>query len=201
MNIKSLLTKIGLEDKDVLNIYQYGSRVYQTNLSDSDWDFIIVVNEKTREEFSDNLINVFFYTPTEFEQKLKAHEIKILECYFLPDYLIWKELMKFSFTLNLSKLRASLSEKSSHSWVKGKKKILIENDLKIGKKSIFHSFRIIYFGIQIASFGRITNYQEANNLFYEILNIYNNWNNVFETYQQKHNKLMSEFRIVAPKLV
>ena len=201
MDLKDLIRRIAVDEKDVLNVYQYGSRVYGTNRSNSDWDFIIVLNNKIRDQFSDNQINVTFYTPLEFNEKVVNHEISVLECIFLPDYMVWKEQMRFQFKLDLVKLRHSLSAKSSNSWVKAKKKLTIpaDYDLNIGKKSLFHSMRIIHFGIQIATAGSITKYNECNDLFNEIMNTYNDWDSLFDNYKERYNNLMSEFRKVAPK--
>jgi len=201
MTYKDLLTRIKMDDKDILNVYQYGSRVYGTDRQGSDWDFVIIVSRKERDEYSDNLVNVFFYTPLEFDKKLKDHEITAIECFFLPEHLIWKEKLKFSFEVKKSSLRSSLSAKADNSFVKAHKKLSIEKDydLVVGKKSLFHSFRIITYGIQLAEAGKITNYQACNELFYEITHNYNTWSELFKAYKNKYNNLKSEFRILAPK--
>lgn len=202
MNYQELLKRISIEDKDILNVYQYGSRTYRCDRKDSDFDFQIVLANKSNEQFSDNLINVNFYTPTEFEERLNNHEISALECHFLHEDYIWKELLKYSFKLDLVKLRHALSAKSSNSWSKAHKKLTIEKDYDphIGKKSLFHAFRIIHFGIQIAGEGKIYNYSECNDLFNEIMNTYDDWQTLFETYKTRYNKLCTEFRLLAPKL-
>lgn len=204
MTYKELLQKIGVDDKNILNVYQYGSRVYGTANynTQSDYDFIIITNEKQpNEQFSDNTINVTFYTPLEFSDKLDAHEISMLECYFLPDHNVWKEQMRFKFKLDLSKLRHSLSQKSSNSFVKAKKKLTVEKDydLRLGKKSLFHSLRIIRYGIQIAINEKIVDYSECNDLFKEIMDSYDDWEQLFEVYKAQHNAVMTEFRLLAPK--
>lgn len=201
MNYEDLIRRINIDDKDILNVYQYGSRVYGTNRSHSDWDFIIITNRKQEDQFSDNLINVTYFTATEFQSKLDNHEITALECYFIDQKHIWKEQVKFNFKLNLSQLRHSLSAKSSNSWVKAKKKLTVEKDydLDIGKKSLFHSMRIIHYGIQIAKYKKIFEYDACNVLFLEIMNSYNNWDKLFENYKTEYNELMTEFRLVAPK--
>lgn len=203
MNYTQLLQKLNLPESELLNVYQYGSRVYGNLTGQSDYDFIVIVKEKTCEQFSDNQINVNFFTAAEHQHRLNEHEISALECQFLAENFIWKEKIRFSFELDLGKLRHSLSQKSSNSWVKAKKKLTIPKDFdtNIGKKSLFHSFRIIYFGIQIATENRISDYACCNALFYEILYQYNDWQLLFETYKQQYNALLSEFRKVAPKTV
>ncbi len=201
MTKQDLLIRLKLEDKEIINIYQYGSRVYGTTHKASDWDFIILVNHKTRDQFSDNLVNVFFYTPKEFEKKLNDHEITMLECFFLPDENKWKETLKFSFSVNKAKLRMSLSAKADHSWSKAGKKLTVEKDydLPVGKKSLFHAMRIITFGCQLADEGSITNYRACNELFNQIWYKYDKWSELYDTYKQQYNELKSKFRIAAPK--
>lgn len=129
------------------------------------------------------------------------HEISALECLFLNwNDIEFVEKHQFKFTLNTSKLRHSLSAKSSNSWVKCKKKLTIEKDLdlNIGRKSLFHSFRIIEFGIQIAHTGKIYNYGSCNELYKEIMNYYE-WTDLFDTFKLRYNALLTEFRKLAEK--
>jgi len=206
MNYQELLNRIGLSDSEVVSCYQYGSRVYGNSRKESDYDFIVIVKNKTTDQFSDNLINVNFFTPEGHQHRLNEHEISAMECYFLAPEFIWKEIKKYSFNLDLSKLRHSLSKKSSNSFVKSKKKLTVEiekgveeNPEDVGKKSLFHSFRIIDFGIQISKTGKIENYGSCNDLFKEIMYSYSNWNQLFDEYKKKYNSVCTEFRNLAPK--
>ena len=125
-----LLKRIHLKDEQIIEAYMYGSRVYGTARSNSDWDFIVIVgaHDKYTEQYSDNLINVNFYYPFEHHQRVSEHEPSALECVYLPDQFILK--MKDpnfykSFKPDLTKLRHAFSAKSSNSWVKAKKKLWI----------------------------------------------------------------------------
>lgn len=201
MNYELLLEKTKQKDSNIINVYQYGSRVYGTFTENSDYDFIIIVKHKAQLQFSDNHINVSFYTMEEHQSRLDSHEISALECQFLATEYIWKESMRFPFTLDLFQLRHSLCQKSSNSWVKAKKKLTIAKDYdeNIGKKSLFHSFRIIYYGLQIANEAKISNYACCNALFSEIVYQYEGWETLFEKYKQSYNAVLTEFRRVAPK--
>lgn len=206
MNYEEILKRTGLSDSDVLSVYSYGSRVYGNSRKESDYDFIIIVKDKNTEQFSDNLINVNFFSPEGHQHRLNEHEISALECYFVDPKFILKETQNYSFKLDLSKLRHSLSAKSSNSFVKAKKKLTFEidrgveeNPEDVGKKSLFHSFRIIDFGIQIAKTGKIENYGSCNDLFKEIIYSYSNWDELFEKYKKKYNSICTEFKILAPK--
>ena len=205
--------------------FPYGSRIYGTNSQKSDSDHIYVVDDQFVEELDDQYIfhsdfdpvnevytdyfheiNISIYGKTKFQQMCDDHHISALECIFLPVDRINGQIAdhKFKFELNLQQLRKSISEKSSHSWVKAKKKFEIEDDrnLYVAKKSLFHSMRIIDFGTQIAKSGKIENYQSCVNLWNEIKNNPSeSWKDYELKYKSKFNEMMSEFRKLAPKNV
>jgi len=203
MRLEELIIRIKEKPENVLNVYLYGSRVYGNIRKDSDYDFIVVLKKKrinNQEQFSDNLINVQFYTVDDFQRRLDNHEISALECYFLPEQYILKRNVCFSFKLVIEKLRESLSTKANNSFVKAYKKLTIEKDYNLltAQKSLWHSFRIIYFGIQIAKYGKITDYSECNAIFWDILRL-KEWDDMVDQYKKSHNNIMSQFRILAPK--
>lgn len=200
MKLHEILKRVELSECDVVSAFMYGSRVYKTARKNSDYDFIVITSNKTNEQYSDSLININFYTPEEHQNRLNEHEISALECYFLPDEFILKKSNIFTFNLDVTKLRHSLAAKSSNSWVKSKKKLTVEKDydLNLGRKSLFHSIRIIDYGIQIATHKKIIDYESCNALFDEIMNCYS-WNEMFDQYKDRYNKICSEFRVLAPK--
>jgi len=199
LTLEEIYKRAYLNPDNVVCVYPYGSRVYGTYRPNSDHDFIIVVKKKIKEQFSDNLININFYTVEEHRQRIEDHEISALECQFLKSGIL-KETMKFPFKLDIAKLRHSLSAKSSNSWVKCKKKLTVEADLDmaVGRKSMFHAFRIIDFGIQIVKTGKIENYDSCNSFFYEIFNYYD-WLSLFEEFKPRYNQIMSDFRAITFK--
>lgn len=205
--MKDLIIKtFGLSEPDVLSIFPYGSYVYGTNSQLSDYDFIIVCkNDTVKNDFSleRDGMNVHVYEEDVFIKQLADHKVSALECYYLPEK--WKHLTynkKYPFKLDLKILRSSFSEKASHAWVKSKKKFEVEKDrnVYIAKKSLFHSLRIIDFGIQIAKYGKINDYTVANRYWIEIKdNPYEDWNTYKDNYQEVFNMKMTQFREVAPK--
>jgi len=132
---------------------------------------------------------------------LDRHEISAVECWSLPPEMKFRDKIKLNFKLNLSTLRSSVSEKSNHSWVKAKKKLIVPEDRApyIAKKSLFHSFRIYQFGIQLATTGRITDYAASNELYGRIMNTPDDWDVIDATFRPEMQALASEFRKVAPK--
>lgn len=196
--IKDILEKYK-QDDNILNCYIVGSQLYDTNDKDSDIDLIMVV----KESMSFNDINIQTFTIQEFERKLDNMEIQILECLF-SDSLFKFEKHIFEFKYNESKLRKFISEITNNSWVKGKKKIIIvaDHDLRAGLKSIFHSIRILDFGIQLAQHKKIINYTRYSYILWELQKLsdkYNYdelWSIIDERYRGLFNKMKSEFKSI-----
>lgn len=188
----------------LFSIFSYGSRVYNNYHEDSDYDFIIVRRQLDYKidtvRTKDNLINCTIYSPQGFQKAIDEHEISVLECLFLRDDQVVLNNKNWEFKLDLNKLRTSISQKSSNSWVKAKKK-LAEDEEYIAQKSLFHSLRMIMFGKQIALHGKIINYEEANFLWDEIQTLELDWKVWQNKYQAYRNQLLTEFRLIAPKNV
>jgi predicted nucleotidyltransferase len=211
---------------NALNIYHYGSYVYGTNDEESDLDIIMVhdcdgLREKELQFNTDNL-SCTVYSRHRFVDLVRGHDISSLECIWIPNELKIKETIKFVngaeyrctgirgipklpenhyvFHMCLTSLRKEISSKSSNSFVKAKKKFEVEKQYRLGKKSLFHALRIVMFGTQIASEGKITNYQCANEFWERIKsNPSQKWSDYKKIYKPIYNGLMTEFRRLAPK--
>lgn len=201
-----ILKDFDLLDEQVLNVYPYGSRVYNTHSVDSDFDFIVVCKNGTLDrdslDSSWRSLNATIYSLHSFIDKVQQHKISALECVSLPTDKLLKYTTPIPFKVNLLKLRESISEKSSHSWVKAKKKFEVVQDrnVYIAKKSLFHSLRIIDFGIQLATHDKITDFTSSNYLWEEIYtDPIEEWAHYKEKYQAFFNSQMTEFRKLAPK--
>lgn len=186
------------KNSNIISCFYYGSRVYGSHKEDSDFDFIVVVNEK--EDITYNGCDITVYTKEEFQEKIQQHEISILECLFLPSEKIIKNEQSWNFQKDLGVLRKSISEKSSNSWVKCKKKFLVEKDYNpyVGKKSVWHSLRILDFGRQIAIHDKIIDYGSMNQ-YYEPIMSCNSWEEIEQNFKKFYNQKATEFKLVAPK--
>lgn len=190
-----------LDKYNILNKYMYGSKVYGCNPNGDDDYIVIVEGENINEQFVSNEYDATIYSVDVFEQMVKMHDISVLECIFLPKDKIIKETIEFQFELNLNLLRRNIAAKASNSFVKCKKKLEsgIEKEIYIGKKSLFHSLRMPMFGIQIAKYGKIIDYTEANKFWKDIVeNEINDWEYYKEKYRPISNQILSEFRKLAP---
>ena len=190
-----------LTDNDnILAVFDYGSVVYGTNKKASDHDLIVVV--KNNENITHSKYDITVYTEKEFKSLAEIHEISVLECLFLEKKHIHKNDLEINFKLDKNLLRASISAKSSNSWVKSKKKFIVEVDYNpyIAKKSAWHTLRILDFGIQLAREGRITNYTESNLLLKPILEC-DSWDEIDKNFKSIYNSKSSAFKILAPKQI
>ena len=185
-------------DHKLYSLYLYGSRVYGTDTPTSDYDFIGVGDH---DEQTTGIYDITIYSKPTFAKLLGEHEISVLEC------ASQKPLAGVDFTMpqiNLAVLRASISRKSSNSYVKAKKKYLAGPDHNplVGLKSFFHAFRIVDFGIQIAITGQIQDFSR-HNFFWRILSQRKprdwTWDDLDTCFRQDYNTLCSEFVRVAPK--
>ena len=154
----------------VLCKVEYGSSVYGTTTADSDVDFICIYPDDVAFKAQEILdqCDINNYSHSNFQRLLNNQDISCLEAFYAPKKFIHiGNFSNYTHTLDLKKLRSKFSERSSNSWVKAKKKILVEKDQeRIGLKSLFHSIRILDFGIQLALEGQI--YNEKHSKFKQV---------------------------------
>ena len=120
-----------INNPKVLNIYQYGSRVYGCFTDESDYDYVVVVTDDYKYfvdniESGDNHFN--FYKLSQWQDMVSRNTIEILECLFVDEKFIIKESMKFNITINQVELRKSISKVCSNSYDKCRKKLIIKKD-------------------------------------------------------------------------
>lgn len=204
----SIFHILGKKEERVLGLFRYGSFVYETNVDDSDQDFIVVLQSVRNphniieRNFKGQKYSFVPHTEISFQRGLWAHEPYALETFFLPKCHVVKPYVKTWDFSNVDKkiLRHSFSQKASHSYVKAKKKLDVEKDIKRGKKSLFHSLRILTFGIQIAKYNTIVNYKEANDYWWDIwTSPETSWETIEKKYRPIYNKLCTNFREICPK--
>lgn len=183
--------------------FLYGSQVYETQDDESDIDYIVVV-DKLEEEGKQTLtddINITYYSTEYFQQLLDEHDVAAVECYINSPFYKMGGHSGFKFTLDKMKLRKSFSATASNSWVKAKKKIDVEKEYYIGRKSLFHSIRILSLGINIAINFPYTILATLETVkFWEKIKGQNfeTWKEHKDFWQPTYNKLKSEFKKVAP---
>jgi hypothetical protein len=190
---------------DILNIYRYGSQNYGTAHAGSDTDYMVIIKDqevKVQEiESKEFKLNIQIYTQNMFQKKLDDHEIEFIEAINFPIL----ETVKMTFNFDANKLRHSVSKKSSNSYVKAKKKLTVEKDRDYysAKKSLYHVFRMLDYGVQLCkNNGKILNWESQKDLYHDIMKLPEDpekWSEWEKTYKKKYNALSSEFKKVAPK--
>jgi len=189
-----------IDNPKVLNIYQWGSRVYGCYTAKSDYDYNIVVIDDFENFISsvENYDNHFnFYKLTEWEQMIIYNRIETLESIFAPKEFVVKETILFSLDINIIELRKSIGKVCSNAYDRCRKKLIIKKDFNpyIAKKSLWHCIRILMFGIQCARYGKIIDFTEANKYYNDIvLNENNDWLYYKENWHLFCNNLRTEFR-------
>lgn len=178
----------------ILHVFPYGSRVYGTATEKSDYDYIVVVdsNEDIKYDYEKENMNVHVYSESVFKVLIKRHDIAILECIFSKEN-------DYEFNLDLERLRRSVSAVASNSFVKCKKKLLPGPDFNpyVGKKSLFHSIRILGEGVQIAEHGRIVDFGASNHYLAEIMDI-DEWDELRARYEPVVKELRKKLKKLAP---
>lgn len=152
-------------DYSVRVVEHYGSTVYGARtdksdidiiaICDSDEDLYAIYQSKDYPEFSDysREVDLHIISTRTFQELLDEHDIMALETYYQM-HEDDKEL--FEFTLDLDKLRRKISAVVNNSWSKARKKLdILEEDDYIALKSLFHSIRILSYGIDLARDGKI----------------------------------------------
>jgi predicted nucleotidyltransferase len=204
--LDSVIRASRIHPSRVFNVTLFGSQVYGTATTDSDFDIIMVANNSVEStEIRNGLFNIHVYTPDKFKSDMEWHRINNLECVFAPDWAKLKETIKYDFKLDVAKLRHATSHISSNSWVKARKKIE-QGDYYIGIKSLFHSIRIPMFATQIAKTGRIYDFTCANFIWkkltidrFSTVNSKWTWEELDDEFRLLRNRTLTEFRSVTIK--
>ena len=197
IDIEEIIGLTKLHPLKVRNIYLFGSRVYGTNKSNSDYDVLVTAsNLLDKQQISNDKYNIHIHVPSVFEDDLRDHDIISLECIWAPSFAqlqVKKDYAK-DFILDKNKLKAKLLTQSHDAWYKAKM-ALNESDVLRGHKRLGHSFRILVFGIQIMRYGRIVDFSANNNLYNEISNSNEyEWDYFKDKYLPLKKKLEEEFK-------
>ena len=195
----------------------YGARTDKSDIDiiaicDSDEDLYAIYQSKDYPEFSDysREVDLHIISTRTFQELLDEHDIMSLETYYQM-HEDDKEL--FEFTLDLDKLRRKISAVVNNSWSKARKKLDIpEEDDYLGLKSLFHSIRILSYGIDLARDGGIDFKNilidgekiSCSNFWHRLRQKYESgwrWKEFKAKYTPLQNANASTFRLLAPKVL
>lgn len=200
--IDSVFEKLNI-NTNIVGIYQFGSHLYKTNTDVSDFDYIIVVDdiEGGYKQYESPEIDLHIYSKEYYLDALKNHKIEALEMFFQEPLL----KVEVDFELDKWKLRKEISSICNNSWVKCKKK-LQDDEKYIAIKSLYHHFRILDLGIQIAKSQGDKNKVDLTKTryFYEdikntAINSDYEWEVLDKKYRSISKMMQSEFRELCHK--
>ena len=177
-----LLLEFCLDEKDTLCVFQFGSRIFELNNKESDWDFVIVVKDETilegstkgylerKKESRYGELNANIYKKKVFVEQLEENELQKLMCYFLEGKFVWKnQLCDLKIRLSKRKLcHQVLKEASRHFNSLATRAWKEKRDKRRALKMMFFGLRDLFFGIQLLERGTIYDYKQANFLWYTI---------------------------------
>jgi predicted nucleotidyltransferase len=148
-------------------MYVFGSHLFGTNKYNSDIDVIVITTDdygRCDENILVDNYDLNFYSETKWVDMCVKNHINTLEVSSIPydsPYII-KHTRDFTVNVDLIKLRQAISAIVSNSWSKANKKLNVKKDFApfIAKKSLWHCFRMLMFGIQVCEYGRIVIFQK-----------------------------------------
>lgn len=160
---RKLLLQIIPNSENLYCGFSFGSRVYGNYSDLSDYDFILIYNNIQPIQQVVNDKYTFNITTKEmFQKDLNEHKPYALECFFLDSQKVLLNPAKnFNFSLNYEKLRSAFEQKADNEFLLFRERFN-SGDFIRGKKCLFHSIRILLFGLQIKKYGKIIDYSQAN---------------------------------------
>lgn len=199
ISLQEVLDSANVHPARTIAAYVYGSRVYGTADSESDWDVALIAKTSVEAvEIKTDMFNIHVYTWDRWVADLEWHNPKNLECHFAPDWAVLLEKQRHNLSINEARIRHAVCHVSSNSWVKARKKIE-GGEYRTGVKSLFHSIRIPMFGAQMAKTGSIGDFSCANSVWKEIDSRRWDWASLDERFRNERNSVLTEFRKLAAK--
>jgi predicted nucleotidyltransferase len=183
-------------EQKILGFFMTGSRVYGTFNEESDWDYICVVKEPTKNiltplppdprqvqsklEFAFDIheidvfeyppanLNITFYDLEYFTILLHEHHVAILEIPFTPKLFVLKPYA-FDNQIDSAVLKITNGWAANLKFSTAKRR-LAEGKLYKAKKLVFLSLRYLHFTIQLLDKNRIDDFSGANKYWEQIKN-------------------------------
>jgi len=206
--IRAALSGLLVTTKEIKGIYIYGSRLFETTNDNSDLDYCIVVEDnpeyKEYWQVETQELDLHIVQVSEYQRLLNECDDMALSMYFQREPIMKCDVQ---FNLDLPILRKSISTKANNSFIKFKKKLIIEEDydVRASIKSLFHSIRLLDFGKEIADSENFFAYNQSSlgeniewiEQVFEETN--NNWEEIHKVFKPIYNEYATDFKKVAPK--
>lgn len=201
--VEQICQEFGLDSKEILCVYCYGSRVYGTHGPESDYDYIVVhkaallnggvamrENAKTSEDGSIQIIN---YSRTGFKAAIEQFEIGVLECLFLPEQFVLQSKWPYKIDrFDKKEFASKIIAKASNSWHIALL-CLQDDDEYMAYKGIYHALRILTFANQIKDDNSIV-FSSAQDVIANMNHFEFSKENIKKEWEPKRNELMEKLR-------
>jgi hypothetical protein len=169
----------------------YGSRVYGTATSGSDYDIYCIVELSGESNHlptsiimdihnTDSKIDLTIRSIDIFMKDIKSGHPFVYEILFSPQkfkLIRNEEINQYRDSMDVvnsfeikKQIRHGFSEKASWSEVRARKK-LADGEILCAMKSLYHSYRILGFGIQIGTYGKIVDWESGKEYLKELLSL------------------------------
>lgn len=170
---EQICESLDININDILNIYPYGSQIYGTADEYSDHDYIIVYKKSilpsgafkdNAKSSKDRMIQGTCYSKGGFLDAINTYQMPALESIFLPEDKVIMKTFDFKITkFDRKEFCKKVITLASASWHNASLSFKDDN-IEYTKKNIYHTLRILDFGIQILEHNKIINYDSMNDM-------------------------------------
>jgi hypothetical protein len=175
-SLEVIFEKINMNIESAQAVHLQGSRLYEVDGINSDWDLAVISTDVNSYMFKEvniegNEFDIHLYTQENFQNKLDNHEMRELEFLYHPSNVIFVNNKSFSVDISNNKLINRVKVESDYLWNKAKTDLgsgVVDDYLSL--KRVWHSFRFLIFAEQILKDGSITDFTAANYLYESIVN-------------------------------
>lgn len=186
---------------NLVKLRPFGSWVYGSNSEDSDRDYIAVVENYPEygSKYVSKHLDIDFFTVSEWEMMINNYDVRAMEVCFAENNPI--EITDRAL------FRKSFSTIFNGSWVKGKKKLTTSDyEPYLAIKSVFHSLRILDFGLQILRDREIGDFSSMNYVLDDLKKMAKQYHRaeLWEKIEDKYLKVFKDKKLLynelAPKV-
>ena len=173
-SVSKVCRAFSLEVVDVLNVYAVGSHMWGTCTGSSDWDIVIIVQQRksppTPRNVHKGYLDAFVLSEENYKEQLDAHSMQVLLTLWLPDNCVLKQTFDpwTIFEFSEEKLMMSLGATRDRDLAVAEKHFRKKN-IAQAKKVFVHCIRYLDIGVQMKmkagqkgyiTFGSSNNFRE-----------------------------------------
>ena len=183
--VELILSKFGLQDEQVLNVYVVGSHVWGTCHKHSDFDLVVVTRTSKGKPLNNHRGNLeaFILSLEDYSAFISQHSMQVLITLWLPNDFVLRQKYdpKKAFSFDKQALVKSL-EHTRERDLRVAEKHFIKHNTSASKKVLIHFLRYLELAVQISKEGKITCYTSANDCR----------NTILENYSSEWKELLTE---------